>query len=374
MEKKNLLLIIIIFFNILYGCKNKSDNIPMNINNKEKISVQVGNQKKDLIFSFDKVSNSDRERIWKDYKMFPKFKIGTIADTTFLYPGRIKIDLDENIYVLDFMDFSVKKFDKTGKFIRKYGKKGKGPGELINPYDFDVFNNDEVTLIGHNDNKFIVFDENKIYEYKNKLMPGRIAFISPNEVVTLQIMDPIESASIQKIDFKNDLTTNYKNILMQNSFGGENLGMIPFLVGDLHRYDSNKLLYVSSILGYVVLYNVEGEIIKVFKLKADYQESKIEKKEIEINNQRIVFFPRQEEYLFESSGVYGDNLFILINPIRCDPQKYIVDIYSISEGEYKYSLLFNENSNLKEVFLTDDKIYLIRENTEVEVFNYSMNE
>lgn len=369
---KNYFIIIIFSLAILLGCKNKIDKNPTNTNNKEKISINIGDQERDMTFSFGKVRNSDRERIWKKYKLYPKFKLGTFEDTTFLYPGRIKIDSDENIYVLDFMDISVKKFDNTGKFVEKYGKKGKGPGELINPYDFDVFENGEVVFLGLNDNKFIVFNGKNTQELKNKFMPNRICFLSLNEVVTFQIMDPIETSPFQKINFQNGIVTNMENILTDKSFGGKNFGMLPFLVGDLHRYDSNKLLYVSSILGYVVLYNTNNKITNVFKLISEPQESLSETTKKNIYNKALISFPRQEEYLFESSGVYGDNLFILVNPIRWSPKKYIVDIYSISQGDYKYSLLFNENSNLKEVFLTDDKIYLIKENTEVVIFDYSI--
>ncbi|HMN18897.1 MAG TPA: hypothetical protein PKD03_14885 [Ignavibacteriaceae bacterium] len=120
------------------------------------------------------------------------------------------------------------------------------------------------------------------------------------------------------------------------------------------------------------MYNTNNKITNVFKLISEPQESLSETTKKNIYNKALISFPRQEEYLFESSGVYGDNLFILVNPIRWSPKKYIVDIYSISQGDYKYSLLFNENSNLKEVFLTDDKIYLIKENTEVVIFDYSI--
>ncbi len=46
----------------------------------------------------------------------------------------VQVDEEENIYVLDLKDIRVKVFDKTGKGIRIFGKKGQGYGELQLPY------------------------------------------------------------------------------------------------------------------------------------------------------------------------------------------------------------------------------------------------
>lgn len=45
----------------------------------------------------------------------------------------LAVDDAENIYVLDEKDFAVKAFDTAGNFIRKFGQKGKGPGDLDKP-------------------------------------------------------------------------------------------------------------------------------------------------------------------------------------------------------------------------------------------------
>ena len=46
----------------------------------------------------------------------------------------VQVDTEENIYVLDLRDVRVKVFDKNGKPIRIFGKKGQGSGELQLPY------------------------------------------------------------------------------------------------------------------------------------------------------------------------------------------------------------------------------------------------
>jgi hypothetical protein len=44
----------------------------------------------------------------------------------------------DRIYVFDRITAIVLEFDMTGKFIRRFGNKGSGPGEYINPIDFTI--------------------------------------------------------------------------------------------------------------------------------------------------------------------------------------------------------------------------------------------
>src|SRR3972149_7084423 len=142
--KKNMLLVflVLIFSLSLYDCKSKTDSNEGYGSKfeKEKITVKIGNKEKELRFSFNKISASNEERVLKKIKMNSKFKIGGIDDETFISPANIKVDSNENIYVLDCRDCSVKKFDEDGRFIKKYGEKGKGPGEFTYAFYFDVFN------------------------------------------------------------------------------------------------------------------------------------------------------------------------------------------------------------------------------------------
>jgi len=42
-------------------------------------------------------------------------------------------DKQRNVYITDLKDYSIKKFDEEGKFIKKTGRKGQGPGEFTTP-------------------------------------------------------------------------------------------------------------------------------------------------------------------------------------------------------------------------------------------------
>lgn len=52
--------------------------------------------------------------------------------------GMLEIDDQANIYVLEGRTCQVKKFDKTGKFIKTIITKGQGPGEMSSPVNFTI--------------------------------------------------------------------------------------------------------------------------------------------------------------------------------------------------------------------------------------------
>ena len=58
-------------------------------------------------------------------------KIGTLGtEGELIYPRQIKEGPDGNIYVYDSMDAFIKVYSPEGKFLRKMGGEGQGPGEI----------------------------------------------------------------------------------------------------------------------------------------------------------------------------------------------------------------------------------------------------
>jgi hypothetical protein len=58
----------------------------------------------------------------------------------------IQVDNDENIIALDTKEVSIKVFDKTGKFISKFGTKGQGPGELMRPFAMFLVSGEHIVI------------------------------------------------------------------------------------------------------------------------------------------------------------------------------------------------------------------------------------
>ncbi len=68
-----------------------------------------------------------------DIELEEILSIGSLDDDTlFMWTG-VAADENGNIYVLDAMDYSLKKFDPSGLLVKRVGRKGQGPGEFIAP-------------------------------------------------------------------------------------------------------------------------------------------------------------------------------------------------------------------------------------------------
>ena len=62
------------------------------------------------------------------------------SDILYQWSG-VCTDDEGNIYVTDFMDYSIKKFDPKGNFIKKTGSRGHGPGEFTGPTNIQYCRN-----------------------------------------------------------------------------------------------------------------------------------------------------------------------------------------------------------------------------------------
>ena len=64
---------------------------------------------------------------------------------------------DGTVYVLDWKDNKVKVFDVRGKFLRAFGKKGQGPGELNQPQGLIITPENEVLVVDGLNQRFAIF-------------------------------------------------------------------------------------------------------------------------------------------------------------------------------------------------------------------------
>ena len=81
------------------------------------------------------------------------------ADENYMFSQlrSIQIDDQENIYALDMKEIKIKVYDKNGKFIRSFGKKGKGPGEIEMPLRMEMTPDQNIVIDDMGNAKFIFF-------------------------------------------------------------------------------------------------------------------------------------------------------------------------------------------------------------------------
>jgi hypothetical protein len=63
---------------------------------------------------------------------------GNDPESSFASVSSLAVDDDGNIYALDYKDVKIKIFDRTGTFVRLFGQKGQGPGEMDTPASINL--------------------------------------------------------------------------------------------------------------------------------------------------------------------------------------------------------------------------------------------
>ena len=71
---------------------------------------------------------------------------GETEDENYIFsqPVDICVDSKGNIYVLDFQENCIKKYDALGKYKKTISHAGKGPGEILNPIQMEIDLNDNI--------------------------------------------------------------------------------------------------------------------------------------------------------------------------------------------------------------------------------------
>lgn len=93
------------------------------------------------------------------YTLTEEMTIGNDTDENYMLtrPFLLRLDRQENIYLLDIKLRHVKVFSKEGLYIRTIGSKGAGPGELLAPRDMIVDGNMKLHILDFKNNKIARF-------------------------------------------------------------------------------------------------------------------------------------------------------------------------------------------------------------------------
>jgi hypothetical protein len=89
-----------------------------------------------------------------------EFRIGsTEGDPNYIFGAFISfaVDDDGNVYVLDWREKSVRKFDHSGRFLFVFGAPGQGPGEFSSPEEIRYLPNGHIMVFEGENQKYSCF-------------------------------------------------------------------------------------------------------------------------------------------------------------------------------------------------------------------------
>lgn len=160
------------------------------------------------------------------------------------------VDRDGSIFCLS--QFEVFKFDPQGRFLKKFGIRGQGPGEYTYPGHIRITESDEVALYDSGGNKFLLFDTEGEFVREIKITsniqisPGSIAFYldGSSYLIEEMIMDP-EADQLESRLVVLDAGFQ-KSIELQEQTFKEN----PFQSNSYNMFDAYNLCVITGGLIY----------------------------------------------------------------------------------------------------------------------------
>lgn len=202
----------------------------------------------------------------------------------FNYPDDLKITKDGHIFIADPYGHNFLKFSPTGEFLKNLYKKGQGPGEIQDYFEYALSLN-SIYICDYIRNKILVIDQegNMLSEFKLKTETFDGFFgiykdwlISMNSVypphadrktsrfydIEMKIMQLSKDGKTSKENF----VFSNKRILIASSLGGGAMSWDPF---DSVLDENTGYLYVSSTRDYMIhmLDLNKREVIRSFNRK-----------------------------------------------------------------------------------------------------------
>ncbi len=87
---------------------------------------------------------------------------GKNRDEKYMFSSLNSVHADEegDIIVFDRKEMCIKVYNRDGKFLRKFGTKGQGPGEIQSPYRFHLVRGKDITIMDRGNNRFSYYSKN----------------------------------------------------------------------------------------------------------------------------------------------------------------------------------------------------------------------
>jgi len=229
----------------------------------------------------------DPEESFKPIEFIVDLSIGVDEgedDYMFSNPADIDSDIEGNIYVLDYRDCVLKKYDPHGKFVAQIGRKGQGPGEFTNPYSMTISHQNLIYIGDTNLNKIEVLSPTGVYQKTLKVEFHYYFSINKKNDLIIDYAkydrDGSSYYNVGRFDFQKNETeelfsqrTYWPARIMNDDFRYE----FPYYV----RWDINSKdnIYVASAVAYEIsVFSPEGKLL--FKFIRDFNPVKVSGEEM----------------------------------------------------------------------------------------------
>jgi|GEM_PF-4432293 len=299
------------------------------------------------------VSQGADARNWREVEVDTISVFGGEGDHILYRPLAVKGARDA-LYIVDYGDMSIKKFNVVGKFITKYGSKGEGPGEFINPTDVAIGENGLVWVADGGARSLNWFESDG--DFIRKLTFGEgILRIAPMENGWYYLMriSPLNPEIFYLYDGKDSLVNNFGDLIEDYETGAISLdGNIITIGGDV--------VYIPMYYGFIVRYRQDGTLVFARETLESGEAPSVETMTVGGNKiQRI----SGRKVLYLSPSYLAGKLYLYAGSRSKEMGVTIIDVYEADKGDYLYSIKLPGFS--RSISVAGNYIYTLRDTTAV---------
>ena len=221
--------------------------------------------------------NNTSEGIWRNSRKMVLKKILSIGidngDENYIlcYPRDVKVDSAGDIYICDIRDDAIKVYDQNGVYVKRFGSKGKGPGELYGPACIALDENNNLYVYETGNLRISIFPcdnkKVKILRYKDYVSSIRNIAVSRDGFLFLSFQNSFQQSLDHHI-FRFSRSLN--KWVFDKAFGKPNLIGQSTLAPEFSEpwitvLNDNTLLAAFDYPYELRKYTTDGKLLRVIK-------------------------------------------------------------------------------------------------------------
>lgn len=144
-------------------------------------------------------------------------RIGTAdGDPNYIFSELIKYTVDDkqNVYVLDCRQFTVRKFNNSGKYMLSFGRRGQGPGEFVHPVEIRFLPDGRIVVFELESQRFSYFSKEGRFisskRFQGHIYPPYYGLSTGSFIATRIVYEDVKTIVITGIfDYDSKMTTSF---------------------------------------------------------------------------------------------------------------------------------------------------------------------
>jgi hypothetical protein len=272
----------------------------------------------------------------------------------------VQVDEEDNIYVLDSKEVCVKVFDKSGKPIRTFGRRGHGPGEIQLPTRMHLAAGKEILIYNAGNSRLSYYSLDG--ECLREIPTGKLRFsrIIPDSKGNLITQIPVPGDKfvneIKKLD--SDLNPIMTIAAIEEELNPNALNMVPPNL-NVRLMENDNIVWGYPEKYEIFVVSPEGKTLR--KIVKDYEPVKI----TEIEKEKLIKDAFGDQgilpaYKLEFPKNYYPFYFFICGD---DGRIYVRTYEKDKEGNFKYDVFDEEGRYIAYFSLPEiDFLYIVKNN------------